>query len=36
MTVKAGDLFVMALESEGVLYSFGMPGEENSTRSVAH
>jgi len=26
---KAADLFVRALESEGVRYIFGIPGEEN-------
>ena len=29
MTVKASDLFVQALENEGVEYIFGVPGEEN-------
>ena len=29
MTVKASDLFVKALENEGVEYVFGVPGEEN-------
>ena len=29
MTVKASDLFVRALENEGVEYVFGVPGEEN-------
>jgi len=28
-TVKASDLFVKALENEGVKYIFGIPGEEN-------
>jgi len=27
--MKAADLFVKALESEGVEYIFGVPGEEN-------
>ena len=27
--MKASDLFVRALESEGVKYIFGIPGEEN-------
>lgn len=27
--MKASDLFVKALESEGVEYVFGIPGEEN-------
>ncbi|MEM6485905.1 MAG: thiamine pyrophosphate-binding protein, partial [Pseudomonadota bacterium] len=27
--MKASDLFVQALESEGVVYVFGIPGEEN-------
>jgi Thiamine pyrophosphate-requiring enzymes [acetolactate synthase, pyruvate dehydrogenase (cytochrome), glyoxylate carboligase, phosphonopyruvate decarboxylase] len=27
--MKASDLFVKALESEGVEYIFGIPGEEN-------
>ena len=27
--MKASDLFVRALESEGVRYVFGIPGEEN-------
>ncbi|MGK0264181.1 MAG: acetolactate synthase-1/2/3 large subunit, partial [Planctomycetota bacterium] len=27
--MKASDLFVQALESEGVEYVFGVPGEEN-------
>ena len=26
---KASDLFVQCLEEEGVLYVFGVPGEEN-------
>ncbi|NNC24907.1 hypothetical protein HKX41_12250, partial [Salinisphaera sp. USBA-960] len=26
---KASDLFVAALEAEGVQYVFGIPGEEN-------
>ncbi len=29
MTIKASDLLVRALESEGVEYIFGVPGEEN-------
>lgn len=29
MTIKASDLFVRALENEGVDYVFGVPGEEN-------
>lgn len=29
MTVKASDLFVKALENEGVSHVFGVPGEEN-------
>ncbi|NOX41012.1 MAG: acetolactate synthase large subunit [Alphaproteobacteria bacterium] len=29
MTIKASDLFVQALENEGVEYVFGVPGEEN-------
>ena len=29
MAVKASDLFVKALENEGVSYVFGVPGEEN-------
>ncbi len=29
MTVKASDLFVKALENEGVTHVFGVPGEEN-------
>ncbi len=29
MPVKASDLFVKALEAEGVAYIFGIPGEEN-------
>ncbi len=29
MTIKASDLFVQALENEGVEYIFGVPGEEN-------
>lgn len=29
MTMKASDLFVKALEDEGVEYIFGIPGEEN-------
>ena len=28
-TLKASDLFVRALEAEGVEYIFGIPGEEN-------
>ena len=28
-TIKAADLFVKALENEGVRYIFGIPGEEN-------
>jgi len=27
--VKSSDLFVKALENEGVQYVFGIPGEEN-------
>ena len=27
--MKASDLFVKALEAEGVEYIFGIPGEEN-------
>jgi len=27
--IKASDLFVQALEAEGVEYIFGIPGEEN-------
>jgi acetolactate synthase-1/2/3 large subunit len=27
--MKASDLFVKALENEGVEYIFGLPGEEN-------
>jgi acetolactate synthase-1/2/3 large subunit len=27
--MKASDLFVKALENEGVQYIFGVPGEEN-------
>lgn len=27
--MKAADLFVQALEAEGVEYIFGIPGEEN-------
>jgi len=27
--IKASDLFVKALENEGVEYIFGVPGEEN-------
>ncbi|WP_222105008.1 thiamine pyrophosphate-binding protein [Halomonas sp. SH5A2] len=27
--MKASELFVQALESEGVKYIFGVPGEEN-------
>ena len=27
--MKASDLFIKALESEGVEYIFGIPGEEN-------
>ncbi|MBX9765413.1 acetolactate synthase large subunit, partial [Patescibacteria group bacterium] len=27
--MKASDLFVIALEEEGVKYMFGVPGEEN-------
>ena len=27
--MKASDLFVKSLESEGVEYIFGIPGEEN-------
>jgi acetolactate synthase I/II/III large subunit len=29
MTMKASDLFIKALENEGVQYIFGVPGEEN-------
>ena len=29
MSMKASDLFVKALEAEGVEYIFGIPGEEN-------
>ena len=29
MTIKASDLFVQALENEGVTHVFGVPGEEN-------
>ncbi len=29
MTIKASDLFVKALENEGVEFIFGLPGEEN-------
>ena len=29
MPLKASDLFVKALENEGVEYIFGLPGEEN-------
>lgn len=29
MTIKAADLFVKALENEGVKFVFGVPGEEN-------
>jgi|GEM_PF-3144978 hypothetical protein len=28
--MKASDLFIKALENEGVEYIFGVPGEENS------
>lgn len=28
--MKASDLFVMCLESEGIRYIFGVPGEENA------
>ena len=28
-SIKASDLFVKALENEGVEYVFGIPGEEN-------
>ena len=27
--MKASDLFIQALENEGVEYIFGIPGEEN-------
>ena len=27
--MKASDLFIKALENEGVEYIFGLPGEEN-------
>lgn len=29
MNMKASDLFVKALEEEGIEYIFGVPGEEN-------
>ena len=29
MKIKGSDLFVKALEDEGVEYIFGIPGEEN-------
>ena len=28
-TIKASDLFIQALEAEGVEYIFAVPGEEN-------
>ena len=33
--MKASDLFVRCLESEGVSYIFGIPGEENADTMIS-
>ena len=33
--MKASDLFVKCLETEGIEYNFGVPGEENAGTFVA-